>query len=643
MAGKRNKKDKEVQKADIKGTTTPLATPSEGKGSMTPRWKVISRIVIAVLLPALFFGFVFSICMNLSLNDPDLWWHLKTGEYIVKYWEVPQEDPFAYTTPRPLDEDKKTGLRAQWLGQVVFYAAYSMGGLAGIGVLRNILIVLPMLILYIWLIRNGLPFWAAFIFAALPTMFLAFQLFYSFERPQGISFLLVMVAAMLIERVRARSREGGRFDFSYWFLPLVMALWSNLHAGFIIGGVIIMAYMGSEIVRAAYNRAFKGSWDLKPAFFIVCAVALSATVLNPNGGKLFYPYVKGLTGMFFQTVSQITSPQRQGWVESVVLEYKPLYYFYQDLGYRWIMFYWVFTGLLWASMLIKYWLRRSIDLGELITVGIMTFFANYYARGLMFSLTILPFYMGKTIAETRFKELKFRLFNLTAIVLFAVLTFSFTSYTYKDSPYLFRPGITKQWVTPWYPTRLVEFVKMVKPPPPMYNFYTWGGFLIWSLYPEYRVFIDGRALDDLINRTADSMLKSYPGWEDQLAAYGINFMIIPVVFRESGHVIPLATALVGDDRWKLIFIRNNSLIYIRDIPQNRDLIQRFNIDKKAVWRELIDVENIFLSGDPNNPVFNVAKAEALIGLEFYDEARGICSRFPMAGAHCLQKLTALGH
>ena len=28
----------------------------------------------------------------------------------------------------------------------------------------------------------------------------------------------------------------------------------------------------------------------------------------------------------------------------------------------------------------------------------------------------------------------------------------------------------------------------------MFNPYVWGGYLIWSLYPDYKVFIDGRGL-----------------------------------------------------------------------------------------------------------------------------------------------------
>jgi hypothetical protein len=44
-----------------------------------------------------------------------------------------------------------------------------------------------------------------------------------------------------------------------------------------------------------------------------------------------------------------------------------------------------------------------------------------------------------------------------------------------------------------FPARAVAFLHTHPPSGPMFNYYDWGGFLIWKLYPPLRVFIDGRA------------------------------------------------------------------------------------------------------------------------------------------------------
>jgi len=251
--------------------------------------------------------------------------------------------------------------------------------------------------------------------------------------------------------------------------------------------------------------------------------------------------------------------------------------------------------------------------------------------------------MGKTILELDLpKPAWWGNVRRAAIAGVLAVSIGFSSLSYIRMPYALKPGITPMLITPWYPMKAVEFLMATNIKPPMYNFYTWGGFLIWTLYPKYKVFIDGRALDEMVNRTADGILKTFPGWEEKLNAYNINFILIPLVFRESGHIIPLAPALARHDGWKLVFIKYNSAIFVRNTPENADIIKSFEIPKDAVFNEIINVENIFLSTAPWNPVFNISKADALLALGRYDEARAIYEKFPEEGAYGLKTLKDMG-
>jgi hypothetical protein len=599
--------------------------------------------IAVVLLPLLLFSYLYGIASNLQLNDPDLFWHIKTGDFITNNWEVPEVDPFAYTTPRPLSLSQKIGLRSQWLGQVVFYLAYEAGGLRGVHIFRNFLIILPPLLLYVWMIRRGSGILSALIVTSFSAFVYAIQLFYSFERPQGISFLMILILIMLMERFRAKSEQGIR-DYTLWLIPILMGLWSNMHAGFIIGNLVIGIYFLDEAIRTVYHKTRKtGVKTVRPLFFIVCIAAFLATFLNPNTYKLFYSYTSGMFSMFVSDTQRAFTGHSGSWVQDVVLEFKPLYYFYINLNYKWLVFYWAFTVLLFLSMFVKYWLKRRLDLAELLTVSLIVFFANYHARGLMFSLSIMPFYMAKTIMEIRMPELKFKVLSKGILAFMLLFSVGFCTYTYKQTPRMFRPGIVPALISPWYPIQLVSFLKANRIAPPMYNYYTWGGYLIWSIYPEYQVFIDGRAIDNIVNRTADDILKTQRGWASKLDAYGINFVVIPVAFRESGHIVPLGPALAENNKWKLIFLRNNSAIFVRDVPKNKDLIFKFNIDKKKVYWEIVSVENLFLSAQPYNPVFNIAKADALFALGKYKEAKAILKKFPKEGKFRLMRLKDMGY
>jgi hypothetical protein len=433
-------------------------------------------------------------------------------------------------------------------------------------------------------------------------------------------------------------------DFSFWAIPLLMAVWSNLHAGFIVGNVVVLIYLGSSALSAVYHRARKtGAPAARPAFFIVCAAGVLASGLNPNTYKLFYPYVSGMVSMFVTDTRRAFTGESGSWVQDVVLEFKPLHYFYTHLNYKWLMFYWVFTAVLYAALLFKYWFLKKVDLAELLTVSLVVFFANYHARGLMFSLSIMPFYLAKTLKETRLPGLRFKAMAMAVPALMLLLSLMFVNYTVKHMPGMLRPGLTRMLITPWYPTDMVAFVKENRIAPPMYNYYTWGGFLIWSMYPQYQVFIDGRAIDDIVNRTADDILKTQSGWYSKLEAYGINFIAVPVVFRESGHIVPLPPALVDDERWKLIFLRNNAAVFVKNVPKNRDLIFKYNMDKKMIFQEILEIEDMFLPSQPDNPVFNVSKADALFGLGRYAEAKAVLERFPVEGQLRLMRLKDLGY
>ena len=159
MAGKQSKKKKKNRGAE----KTEAAPPEQVEASpqKSDRALVVLKIMTRVLLVAIFFAYVFVSTLKYPLNDPDSWWHLKTGTYTIEHRELPSDDPFSYTTPKPLNDRQIRGLRTQWLGQVAFAAAEMAGNVGGVVVLRGVLIMLPMLLLFFWLLRNGIRHLAA--------------------------------------------------------------------------------------------------------------------------------------------------------------------------------------------------------------------------------------------------------------------------------------------------------------------------------------------------------------------------------------------------------------------------------------------------------------------------------------------------
>jgi hypothetical protein len=171
--------------------------------------------------------------------DPDLWWHLRTGQWIVETGHVPHSDPFSFT---------RAGypwVAQEWLSEVVFYELWKHGGAAALIVFSAIITTAGFMLLYLRC-PGGRP-WAA---AATVLGALAFASGPSWSaRPQMFTFTLASLLLWLLERGTERGTEKARPRLLFWIPPLFL-LWLNLHAGFALGPALLLAYAVGLIASA---------------------------------------------------------------------------------------------------------------------------------------------------------------------------------------------------------------------------------------------------------------------------------------------------------------------------------------------------------------------------------------------------------
>ena len=109
------------------------------------------------------------------------------------------------------------------------------------------------------------------------------------------------------------------------------------------------------------------------------------------------------------------------------------------------------------------------------------------------------------------------------------------------------------------PVAAVEFLKSQRLPGPIYNRYGWGGYLIYQLYPDYRVYIDGRA-DVYGDEFFAEAMRTYDGasdWASSLDRYNIQTVLIE-------PNVPLASLLRNDhEKWKVVYEDNDAIIFSR--------------------------------------------------------------------------------
>ena len=74
--------------------------------------------------------------------DPDLWWHLRTGQWIAETGHVPLSDPFSFTRAG------HTWVSHEWLSEVTFYELWKHGGAAALIVFCALVTTAGFMLLY---------------------------------------------------------------------------------------------------------------------------------------------------------------------------------------------------------------------------------------------------------------------------------------------------------------------------------------------------------------------------------------------------------------------------------------------------------------------------------------------------------------
>jgi hypothetical protein len=234
----------------------------------TPLQTKLLIATLAVLVPAI------ALCLNRDLNG-DLYLLLFSGRYIAHHGPV-GTDPF------PTIEHGQQWLNQQWLSEVGFYGAEREVGTTGITMLYAVLIGIPLALVLAAIRRKGtMPM------LVVAALYLPGILAIIHPRAAGLTLLLFAVLVVLvIASLRLDPEAQARAATPFWMLaaiPLLFALWANLHGGFIAGLLLIgLVTVGLAIDRRREGTSVPGSHIAVLAGAGALA-AIGATFATPLG------------------------------------------------------------------------------------------------------------------------------------------------------------------------------------------------------------------------------------------------------------------------------------------------------------------------------------------------------------------------
>ncbi len=204
----------------------------------------------------------FALAAGPAPADPDMYWHLASGRWMVENGELLRRDVFSTTIA---GQPYSVG---EWLGQIVLYAAYALGGWPGIVLLRGLLVATAALFLTRAALRGG-----ARPVVALPLVVVALLLSEIgwTDRPQ--LFTLALFPLLLDLLLAARE---GRVRRLLLVPPLLLA-WTNLHGGYVLGLALVAIFALDALLRRAHARAFAAAAALAAVATLLDAGSLGLT------------------------------------------------------------------------------------------------------------------------------------------------------------------------------------------------------------------------------------------------------------------------------------------------------------------------------------------------------------------------------
>jgi len=475
------------------------------------------KALVAVVTAAL----VFIMAARTPL-DTDFWWHIRAGEVSWQSGAPLLTDMFTFTM---MGED---WINHSWLAEVVYYLVFRGAGYFGVGLLVALLATASMIIVYAQLEGPVLLKAAVIILASVVAA--------PVWSPRPQLFSLVLFATVYLVLYQYRQKRAGKL----WLLPGLFLFWSNLHAGYTLGFLLLGAVIAGELINLWLGKASEEvlEWRQIRTIIIWTLICGVVVLINPNGLAVWIaPFKTVGVESLRQLIDEWASPDFHQLVQQPLL--------------------WMLFAILASVGLSK---RRmdGVDLVGVVGFGYLAFLAKRnFAPFALFAAPVLARYLWAAVQSWRLeqqiatgrgrigqkmssrlnaKPVNSRLrkginFLISALLCIAGIV-KLAAVT--------DPAFVEEAAAGYFPVGAVKYLKESQVAGNIFNSYGWGGYIEWHLH-DFPVFIDGRTdlFGDNILTEWIHTIQATESWQDTIYTRDIRYCLI-----EPDR--PLVTALIED-------------------------------------------------------------------------------------------------
>lgn len=479
---------------------------------------------------------IIGIFVLLLLSYPDLGMtqdlgrHIKTGEIIAQCKCVPKTNLFSYSMP------DQQFINHHWLSEVIFFSLYFWGSLKLLLLFKVLSVIVALGIVFMIAYRKA-GIWVATVIT-IPYIFVLSERFYT--RPELISFVLLAVFLWCIDRFKVTGKITYLMP-----LPMLQIIWVNSHIYFLIG-VGLLVLLSAEYVF--FKK--KAAWNV----VLLTGITALLCLANPNGlqGALYPLHI--LNGYGYS-----------------IIENQNIFFLNTFFFNPRILFFELLTLFVIVLIILQ---RKKLDFFWTAAVGFATIAGFFMVRNFSIAALItIPYaaFLFSQVSKKYSLQQKKILWGVSGSMIGGIVLISIIVRLGSSLPYFqYERGAENA----------VEFYKKVQIKGPFFNNFDIGSYLIYSLYPQERVFVDGRPeaytmhfFDEYKRMQEDPAF-----FRQQVQRYHIR-----AIFFAHTDITPwaqhfLATIFNNPD-WVPVYIDDKMIILVSNTPENAAIIKQYQIKR----------------------------------------------------------------
>lgn len=506
------------------------------------------------------------------LREPDIWWQLLSGRWMLENGAVTRTDMFSYTM------EGAKWINVKWLYEVLIAAMEKPLGPHAVMLLQalvNVAIVY-LLLRSLLLLAKQVGRQVSTLYSTIAViLFLAVSEFRMAGRPEMISHMLSAVYIFVLW-----NSKGFQWKRIWVLIPL-QCLWANMHEAYPVGMAITGIYIaGGVIAWLAMGRPKEYLQSITRLVAVFAGMAL-AILLNPNTIQLWLQP--------FEIFRQLKANQ----YTTELLSYKDALYWTFQAKVHLAMF--VLTCLYWV---VRAWLHKKgmkqltltpVLAGYLLSLVVIEYLSLTANRNIPFAQ--ITFFPTIPLAITLMVELlrinkqawyinfgrRTMIISTLAAILFYIATVSNRYYKFTESPNRYGLHISILH----NPVGAAEFINRHNLQGPAFSDYFVSSYLLWALYPQFKSYIDLRDLDIFPAEFFDEyleMVQRPSAFHLKDSVYKFNYVVL-----STSQLLSVQQMLYWGKGFNVVYIDPVSLILVRDTKGNEPVSHSKDATRLFTW------------------------------------------------------------